>query len=64
MSVPVNALRYLRGHCDRDDDCEAVLDAVAALISAAQRAYPPGDYSQDMHGHAIRSALELCGVSS
>lgn len=48
------------GHFFEDSEPVAMRDArsaVAELIKAADRAYPPGDYSQDAHGFAVRAAL-------
>lgn len=42
-------------------DIGAARVAVAELIEAANYAYPPGDYSQDAHGYAVRSALDNIG---
>ena len=55
--------RSMRGADNRLADLreqEAALAAVAELIDAAERAYPPGDYSQDIHGHAMRVAIARC----
>jgi hypothetical protein len=38
--------------------------AVAELIYASNYAYPPGDYSQDAHGFAVRKALDNIGPAS
>jgi hypothetical protein len=41
---------------------QALLEVgVAELIEAAEYAYPPGDYSQDAHGFAVRAALAHIG---
>lgn len=38
-------------------ELERTKDALAELIDAADAAYPPGDYSQDAHGYAVRAAI-------
>jgi hypothetical protein len=41
--------------CRRYDEARS---AFVELIEAANCAYPPGDYSQDAHGFAVRKALD------
>jgi len=42
-------------------EAQEVRAAVAELVEAANYAYPPGDYSQDAHGYAVRAALARVG---
>jgi hypothetical protein len=44
-----------------ESDLDDAIGALAELIDAAESAYPPGDYSQDAHGFAVRAALARIG---
>lgn len=70
MSGPVDVRKDLNSIASlleqlRQNNAAIMLDRVSAavdeLIEAANYAYPSGDYSQDAHGYAVRSALDRVG---
>ena len=63
-SIAINSARQVASpsfHRHVEMQWDGAVAAIDELIEAANCAYPPGDYSQDAHGYAVRAALARFG---